>query len=76
MIEVLRYVAEYRAREGMSPSQREIAKGLNISQSATRSRLKGLTRRGLIRSTPRRLRSLMITTDGMSLAYNEVKESA
>lgn len=59
---ILRFVKDYRKREGYAPSVAEIATGVELlSNTAVRHHLETLKAEGFIDWTPGRYRSLTIT---------------
>lgn len=65
------YLVDYRNRYGFSPSERDIAAALGISQNGARTRLQALERRGMIRRSQRvRHRSIQVTQEGVAVALN------
>lgn len=67
-VEVLEFLRDFRAREGYSPTMREIARGLGLSSVATvAEHMDSLESRRLIRRQRDRARSALITGRGKSL---------
>jgi LexA DNA binding domain-containing protein len=66
---LLVYIRNYRAENGVPPSQRDIAAYLGITLSGAHDRLIDLERKGyLSRSTGRRARALRLTVKGAVMA--------
>ena len=59
-LEVVRFIERYRRRRGMSPTLREMAQHMNVSDVTIFEHLGALEQKGVIRRTPRRARSVEV----------------
>jgi SOS-response transcriptional repressor LexA len=57
--EALRFIVDYRKRNNISPTLREIAAALGVNINAARHRIIGLEKRGLISRQERKSRTIV-----------------
>lgn len=65
--EVVRFVRDYATTNGYPPSIREVAEAIGCVESTAMARVQRLVRDELLRSAPKRARSLTVTPHGMKL---------
>lgn len=62
--EVLRYIAQYRAANGYSPTHDEVAAHVGITQSRAHTIAMALIRKGYLRRTTKATRNLIVIERG------------
>jgi repressor LexA len=72
---ILRFLREFRAEHGYSPSIREIGAGVEINSTfLIRYYLDGLVEARLITRNPRIARSVILTEKGTAESYRECRQ--
>lgn len=69
-VDVITIIRNHRHLHGYAPSIRELAAALNICRATTVQHIKALTKKNLLRSAPRKSRTLEVVADSQGVAKN------